>query len=632
MQTLSFVSEERFAVEPDELWPLVSDTQRLNQAIGLQAVQYTQSSRPEGGSVLTGEFRKWGMLWARWTEHAFDFVKPEHYRVLREYSVGMLISLDGGVVLTPESGGVRVTVWADIVPRNQLGWAVAKWWVGPASTGRVIAQCRIFEGYIHQQRANAFPQLEVDAEVDNRRLDELAVRLKSDAPDSGIVDRLVEMLRKAPDDRVFGMRPFELADRWGVDRHETLVVFLRATTAGLLDLHWDVLCPNCRIPKARYGRLQDLQEQAHCETCNITFDANFDRLVEVRFTVCPSIRTTNVGIFCVGGPQNVPHVLAQVELSPSTSVEWPIPAGGKAYRLRSAQSAGAAILEVDDLEKGPTSFAVTASGFAPPSARVAPGHAALRIENRLETTAVVALEQQFWPDTAATAAVVSTLQDFRDLFSSEVLAPGMQIGIERLTICFSDLAGSTALYEQLGQARAFRLVHVHFHLLEDAVRSNRGAVVKTIGDAVMAVFSSANAALAAAIAMQRSMRDLNAVEGFDLDQLLKIGIHCGPCVAVNLNDRLDYFGTTVNMAARTQHEARGGEILLTDYARLEPGVDDIIQAEAGMHESFEVMLRGIGHPVVLHRLSAFAAASPSPSSAVGGQPTFAASDIASPTA
>src|SRR5439155_10605793 len=124
-----------------------------------------------------------------------------------------------------------------------------------------------------------------------------------------------------------------------------------------------------------------------------------------------------------------------------------------------------------------------------------------------------------------------------------------------------DLTGSTALYQAIGQARAFRLVQDHFRMLGSAISANGNAVVKTIGDAVMATFPSGADALAAALQIQVDIRELQAPNGVDVAHLVKIGLHQGACVAVNLNERLDYFGTTVNTAARIEHECRGGQIV-----------------------------------------------------------------------
>jgi class 3 adenylate cyclase len=118
------------------------------------------------------------------------------------------------------------------------------------------------------------------------------------------------------------------------------------------------------------------------------------------------------------------------------------------------------------------------------------------------------------------------------------------------------------LYERVGDLAAFDLVRAHFRVLHEIVVSEAGAIVKTIGDAVMATFPTPDRAITAALKMREEMRRLNAERGRE-DLLLKIGIHEGPCLAVTLNDRQDYFGQTVNIASRVQDLADAQVILAT---------------------------------------------------------------------
>jgi len=619
VRALWFEASERFGVGAPDLWPLISDTARLNRAIGLRAVTFAATPRPDGGSTVVGEYRQLGRVIARWTEHAFNFVRPRRYSVLREYSVGPLLRLDGGVELTPDGDGTIVRVFAEIVPRSVLGVFLANRVVGPAATTRVIDQCRVFAAYVEGQRDNPFPQLTPQSRADERHLDELIARLNAGGSAPAVTRRLRDHIRTASDERVVGMRPFELADDWGTDRHTTLVTFLQATTVGLVKLGWDALCPNCRIPKAEFARLADLTAQAHCDTCNLAFDASFDQLVEVRFTVSPSVRDARVHLYCVGGPQITPHVVAQAELAPGDVARWPLPPDATTLRLRSPQSAVAALVDVASSSVGSDGgvrpfaapadatvdarLAIRGEAIIPNRLQLAQEGATLVVENQLDAPAVAVLEDRLWPDTAATAALVSTLQEFRDLFSADVLAPGLQVGIERLTILFTDVAGSTRLYEAIGQARAFRVVQRHFQLIGDAVRENRGAVVKTIGDAVMAVFPTVPQALRAAFQMQRAMAQIETFGAVEPERFLRVGIHAGPCLAVTLNDRLDYFGTAVNVAARVEHEADGGEIVLTNEAFAEPGVAEVAQAECLAPETCEVQLRGLSASTGLVRIA-----------------------------
>jgi class 3 adenylate cyclase len=86
--------------------------------------------------------------------------------------------------------------------------------------------------------------------------------------------------------------------------------------------------------------------------------------------------------------------------------------------------------------------------------------------------------------------------------------------------------------------------------------------VRTIGDAVMATFPTPDRAVASALHMREAMRSLNEeYKGEEL--LLKIGIHEGPCLAVIQNGRQDYFGQTVNIAARVQELAVSRSIVVT---------------------------------------------------------------------
>ena len=153
-------------------------------------------------------------------------------------------------------------------------------------------------------------------------------------------------------------------------------------------------------------------------------------------------------------------------------------------------------------------------------------------------------------------------QEFRDLYRSGTFDPEQRFKITSLTILFTDLRGSTALYDRIGDLAAFDLVRSHFGALLDAVAAEGGAVVKTIGDAVMATFPTPDRALRAAMRMREEMRKINQGRGSE-DLALNIGLHSGPCLAVMLDDRQDYFGQTVNIASRVQGLAEPDAILAT---------------------------------------------------------------------
>ncbi|MCA1604969.1 MAG: adenylate/guanylate cyclase domain-containing protein, partial [Acidobacteria bacterium] len=192
---------------------------------------------------------------------------------------------------------------------------------------------------------------------------------------------------------------------------------------------------------------------------------------------------------------------------------------------------------------------------------------------------------------------------FWELFSGDAPASDESLRIGRVAILFTDLKGSTSMYAERGDPRAYTLVRDHFSILGECIDRNRGSLVKTIGDAVMASFASGADAVRAALESQAELCARAQDMGGEL--VLKAGIHAGACLAVRLNDRLDFFGGAVNTAARVQGLSRGDDVVVTDTV-----VTDIEAEEETekpifrVAESFEAELRGLPAPVHVHRLVA----------------------------
>jgi len=177
---------------------------------------------------------------------------------------------------------------------------------------------------------------------------------------------------------------------------------------------------------------------------------------------------------------------------------------------------------------------------------------------------------------------------FRDLFSSEALRPGEQISVGTLTVLFTDLKNSTRLYREIGDATAFGRVMNHFDVLRKAITEHDGAIVKTIGDAVMAVFRRP---VAAVLAVSQAQNDL-ASPSYGNPLTLKAGIHTGPCIAVTLNDRLDYFGSTVNLAARLEGLSSGSDVIVSRTLYDDPEFAGLVEAGNLQTEAFDITVKG----------------------------------------
>ena len=200
-----------------------------------------------------------------------------------------------------------------------------------------------------------------------------------------------------------------------------------------------------------------------------------------------------------------------------------------------------------------------------------------------------------------TAKRLLTNQTFRDIYRTDTLAIGQRLKILSLTFLFSDLKDSTELYESVGDLVAFDLLDEHFRLLQEIIASERGAVVKTIGDAVMATFETPDRGIAAAIRMREAMSDLGAQRQHQ-SLRLKIGIHEGSCLAVTLNDQQDYFGQTVNIASRVQGLAASRSIVVTEQVVENAQASALLQSSGLKPTLRRVMLGGIADEMSVYEI------------------------------
>jgi class 3 adenylate cyclase len=386
------------------------------------------------------------------------------------------------------------------------------------------------------------------------------------------------------------LRPYVLADAWGVPRRQVLELCLWATRVGLFDLQWDILCPLCQGVQASSNALASMVGEVHCPTCNVDVRANFDRSIEVTFRPNEAIRVVEAVSYCVAGPRVTPHVLSQQLLEPGDERELTLHLESGRYRVRALGKPGGQYLAAADEGERDLQVAVPSDNW-PDDEKVISLSPTINVANRSDAERLVILERTAWSDQAATAAEVTTLQVFRDLFSREILRPGEQISVGSLAVLFTDLRDSTGMYRRLGDAPAFGQVLDHFQVLREEIDREDGAIVKTIGDAVMAVFRRPGGGLKAILRAQE--RVANPPAGA-LPLHLKVGLHYGPCIAVTLNDRLDYFGSVVNMAARLEGLSTGSDVVISDVVRNDPEVAELLGSTASelQAERFASPLKG----------------------------------------
>ena len=597
----TFIWEWRFGVSPERLWPYVSDTDRVNRLAGLPSVTYRTVPLEDGGSRTHAEIRLLGLIPLRYREHPFEWVENHRLSVRREFESGPLHNYTSQVEFFPEAQGTHLVQTLSL----RLRWPLMAPLLKAAASRAKTSFGRVYEGFVSEMlhpSDHASPgrwRTSVESEA-ARLLDKI-----SPPPDRDLLDKLARHIATTEGRDLRYMRPYALAREFGHPKEEVLSVFLSSVQAGVLNLAWNLMCPHCRDSKAQYSSLGEVTSRAYCDACNIDYEVEFDRSLEVTFSPSPALRRIREEIYCVGGPGNTPHVVEQFTLGPGEShrAEHRLPPG--AYRIRCEKSKTYVSIRMtaevvrDGMKE--TEVRITPEGLDPFFIQEPAGILRMNYTNAAAEETLIVLERTEWADDAATALDIAFFPQFRRIFGPDALRPGENIAVQNVALMFTDLKGSTRMYEDIGDAVAYGVVRGHFDILSGEIRARDGRLVKTIGDAVMAAFKSSEKAIEAAFAIQQKIGEGRAKEA-DNPVIIKLGVHTGHAIAVNLNGQTDFFGTTVNIAARIQGESRGGDIVITDSVRREPAVEDFLSQANFREEIFDGELKGIEESLQLHRL------------------------------
>jgi class 3 adenylate cyclase len=483
---------------------------------------------------------------------------------------------------------------------------------------------------------------DVSARIDERVLDErlgVLEGVRSWSP--RVMSKLESHIRAAEDIALFRINPIRFAAEKNIAEAEAIDLFLHGAARGLFEMDWALICPMCSCVVESFRSLQSVENHFHCTFCHTDYEATLDDYIAVTFTIAPSVRdiafhhpedlplrdyffifkATPDGLVPEGvevppaGTRwvDVMHsmALAFAALPPgrTTPIEVDAPAG-TLFGLDADANAHFYLAVGGSPAADPQTVAIRYADEVcePPTGEVRPGKVTFQIENITNRTGRFGIASlppgaehmmlTFAPFLSGKRLL--TTQTFRDLFRSEVIRATEGIGVHDIALLFTDLKGSTALYDRIGDLNAFALVQRHFERLREVTVGHGGTIIKTIGDAVMAAFLDPADAVRAAVAMLREIEAFNrdlAGEGFTL----KIGVHRGAAIAVTQNERLDYFGQTVNIAARVQDQAQGEEICLSGEVYDAPGIREILAPFTV--ERRVAQLKGVFQEVPIYRVT-----------------------------
>ena len=479
---------EEYKVPPPVLWSVISNTERMNQAGKTPFTPYeVEEVVDPDGQVLRYASKRMGPLTLRWRERFGEWVEGKSVTQVRHFDSGPFGMLAVALKVEETLDGSRLDAIFTAAWDGRFGSVLAALGVLKMMTKPLMSTVRD----LVTDATSGGPQLSPAAYRAptpsagvRDRLDRAVGQLAASDYHHGLSTRLRDYLLKGNPLDLRQIRPLQLAREWGEEPGEVVELFLAAHKASLLSMRWEIMCPRCRGAKSTTETLADLTRNVHCDSCQIDYSRDFEGNVELVFSPEAWLRALPEGAFCMMGPASTPHIRVQCEVPPGETREEIVDLAPGTYRLRTVESGGETMHHHDGA--GFPEIVVTPDEIAAGETRE-PGLLAMTNFGGLLRTVVV--ETTAWSDVALTGTKVIASQAFRDLCPEQLLRPGDEVAVGQVALLFSDLSGSTALYERIGDARAFGLVRAHFEFLEERVRLCGGAVVKTIGDAVMAAFT-----------------------------------------------------------------------------------------------------------------------------------------------
>ena len=575
---------------PEALWPHIADTSRMNRVLGTAEMHFEERDGKRWGTARNGGVRH------EWVEVPWNWVANQWLTCLRIYERGFMRVMYAIHRVEPIATGTRVYLYFGAVPRGAFGAAALR--LGFPSLER--AYRRVLPALAAQLDRAQPDILQLPPPVLSEPAEQRLRAGRGALVDSGMpeacVDALVDWLRTGDDPDLHRIQIRERARVWNLPEEDLLRVALHATRAGLLTLSWDTVCPHCRGVRDENLTLAQLPAHSRCDACRIDFATDTPESVEVTFRVHPSVRDIPDQVYCSAEPAKKDHIRVQHTVAPGGQVTVrPELAPGRYTVWRDHD--GGWYLDVGDGGAQTVAWAHHPEGTAIPASPAA----AIELVNDTTEPGTFTIERATWSDHALRAGQLLSFQEFRDLFSEQYIGADVRLGVGEQTLLFTDVVGSTAFYASRGDPAAFVEIKKHFDEVFAIVARHRGAVVKTIGDAVMASFTSPLDAVRAA----RDIHDAFHPGRSDTPIRLRISLNTGPCIAVRLNANADFFGGTVNVAAKLQALAEGYQMAMSEATYHSPGVAGYLAEQGADLEVLSYTSRALPDPVGVRRWTVY---------------------------
>jgi len=560
----------RLSSTPAELWPFLSDVNQFFKDIGGTPVREVplQRNSPNKHKQLTSDLLHRPDAWV---EEPFQWEAPCSYSVKRNYKRGIFNELTFSVDLTNLGNETQVAITHAGTAKNKISLFRIKSMFSNKFKRRIR---KVLISYDLKVKTTDEYTLLFHNKVRHRKrwtgyVDKLSELSGKPAASRGLVD----FLKYSDDLKLKKIVPGDIADFLNIDLSEALELLLSAASLKIVTFSWNLVCPDCRSDVQSSTHLAKITEPLYCNSCEKEFKLDFNKTIQIAFQPHPLVRKISDKIYAVAGPAFSPHIILQKHMERDKRQYLNVRLSPGKYRLYTDTSEGSVLIDVAENAQSNNLIRIRDGKLAGQKISLS-SDSNLVLHNQTGKRILVSLEKADWLSTV-TASEVTSLQIFRNYFPGEVIRGNEKFHASDLTVMFTDLYNSSEMYSTDGDESATKQVLDHFKILHDAVGKERGAIVKTIGDSVMAVFRSPIHALRAFLNAEEAINKASSSGKIKL----KAGIHTGDCIAVTLNNRIDYFGKTVNISSRLVEKACENEVVVSNEVFTDSNFQAFLQRE-----------------------------------------------------
>lgn len=524
-----------FKSDKNLVWRWLSDTSRFNRALGMKERQ----EREEDGKLIVTTM----MMGKKqeWIEHPWKWKYGESMVLDREYIEGM--GHYNHTIFYFEEG--HLYIYMGFIPN---GWIAKKFLeLGLGVVLKDIAKLvdQMDSDAIAGEKLPSFYSDNSD-KLSSLQAAILEARLE-EARAGGLSKEgenlLRELISSGDDMDLYRLRPLYFIEERGLVERDILKDFLVATHFNILNISWDIICPSCLGPRTENSKLVNLLDVDHCDACKVKFETNVENAVEVTFRISKEIREVKNLVFCAAEPAKKDHIKFQWKLNGKQDLKQCFELNEGHYAVRVLGESHVLELDVTNTQVDKIEWNVSESQRASINTKFE-----LDISNIFDKDKTILLEEKVYDDHFLRPKDIFALPEFKKYFGNDGLGEGIQLYLGEQTIVFTDIVSSTKFYELNGDKAAFTQIKDHFKAVYKIFEDQDGVIIKTIGDAVMASFPSPLNAIRAS----EGLHDYFDASHSHFDFQLRISAHLGKVIGVNQNTGIDYFGNTVNLAAKLQ--------------------------------------------------------------------------------